>query len=72
MYTGHQIGCGVNEAPRIVCYEDAVFESGMVVCIEPQQYLYPEEGVGARLERVIQITDGAPVELNRFPWGVDL
>ena len=44
----------------------------MVVCIEPQQYLYPEEGVGARLERVIQITDGAPVELNRFPWGVDL
>lgn len=72
VYTGHQIGCGVNEAPRIVCYEDAVFESGMVVCIEPQQYLYPEEGVGARLERVIQITDGAPVELNRFPWGVDL
>lgn len=72
VYTGHQIGCGVNEYPRIVCYEDAVFEEGMVVCIEPQQYLYPEEGVGIRLERVIEITCDRPKELNQFPWGFTL
>lgn len=72
VYTGHQIGCAVNEYPRIVCYEDAVFEEGMVVCIEPQLYLYPDEGVGTRLERVIEITCDRPKELNKFPWGLTL
>jgi Xaa-Pro aminopeptidase len=70
VYTGHQIGCGVNEEPRIVCYEDEIIEPGMVVCIEPQQYGSQGGGIGVRLEKVISITEGGPVELNTFEWGI--
>ncbi len=69
VYTGHQIGCGVNEPGRIVCYEDEIIVPGMVVCIEPQQYGPEESGIGVRLEKVIEITDKGPVELNQFCWG---
>lgn len=69
VYTGHQIGCGVNEPGRIVCYEHDILEPQMVVCIEPQQYGDPGEGIGVRLERVIEITEKGPQELNKFSWG---
>ena len=69
VYTGHQIGCGVNEPGRIVCYDEEIIEPGMVVCIEPQQYGPEGSGIGVRLEKVILITENGPEELNTFPWG---
>lgn len=72
VYTGHQIGCGVNEPGRIVCYEHDVIEPGMVVCIEPQQYGKPGEGIGVRLEKVIAIKEAGPEELNGFLWGHEI
>ena len=70
VYTGHQIGCGVNEPGRIVCYEHDLIESQMVVCIEPQQYGTPGEGIGVRLEKVIEITEKGPAELNKLCGGI--
>ena len=72
VYTGHQIGCGVNEPGRIVCYEHDIIEPGMVVCIEPQQYGRPGEGIGVRLEKVIAIKETGPKELNSFLWGHEI
>lgn len=69
VYTGHQIGCGVNEPGRIVCYEEEEIVPGMVVCIEPQQYGPAGSGIGVRLEKVIEITKDGPRELNTFQWG---
>jgi len=70
VYTGHQIGCNVNDVPRILCYERAVIEPGMVVCIEPQNYTHGAGVSGVRLEKVIHITAHGPVELNQFEWGI--
>lgn len=72
VYTGHQIGCGVNEPGRIVCYEHEEIVPDMVVCIEPQQYGEPGSGIGVRLEKVIAIHEKGPVELNQFNWGMDI
>lgn len=72
VYTGHQIGCGVNEPERIVCYADEMVEPGMVVCIEPQQYGPAGSGIGVRLEKVIAITEHGPEEINRFVWGDEI
>lgn len=72
VYTGHQIGCGVNEPGRIVPYEDEIIEPGMVVCIEPQQYGEPGSGIGVRLERVIAINEHGAEEINQFRWGDEI
>ena len=74
VYTGHQIGCNVNEVPRLVCYAEksTVIEPDMVVCIEPQNYSSDQGTTGVRLERVIHITKDGPVALNKFPWGIDV
>jgi Xaa-Pro aminopeptidase len=70
VYTGHQVGCNVNDVPRILCYEQAVIEPNMVVCMEPQNYTHDAGQSGVRLEKVIHITASGPVELNRFEWGI--
>lgn len=70
VYTGHQIGFGVNEEPRIVEYEDDLIVPDMVVCIEPQHYGGAELPYGARLEKVIHITENGPIELNKFERGI--
>ncbi|MHC1772999.1 MAG: M24 family metallopeptidase [Flexilinea sp.] len=72
VYTGHQIGCGVNEPARIVCYEDEILKPSMVVCIEPQQYGEKGSCIGVRLEKVIVIREDGPEELNSFVWGMDI
>jgi len=53
-HTGHSIGTSVHEWPRIVPYERATFEEGMVVMVEPGAY-DPEVG-GVRTEWMIEIT----------------
>ncbi len=71
VYTGHQIGCNVNELPRLLCYQDGVLEEDMVVCVEPQNYTNDDGNTGIRLEKVIHITKNGPVVLNQYPWGLD-
>ena len=45
-------------------------EEGSVVTVEPGLY-YP--GVGAcRIEDVVQVTDGAPSMLSRYPYAWEL
>ena len=74
VYTGHQIGCNVNEVPRILSYTDKniIIEPNMVVCLEPQNYSNDNGLTGVRLERVVQATESGPVALNEFQWGIDV
>jgi len=69
LYSGHQLGCGVNERPRLLNYTHAEIESGMVLCLEPQMYIPGDTPLGVRLEHVVLVTDDGPEDLNKFPWG---
>lgn len=70
VYSGHHVGCNVNEPPRILCYDpNTVIEPNMVVCLEPQDYSGENNGIGVRLEHLILITDEGAEEINKFPWG---
>lgn len=72
VYGGHQVGCNVNEVPRIQCFDTDIVLPGMVLCIEPQNYAWDEGSVGVRLEKVVLITPDGPELLNKFPWGMDV
>lgn len=71
VYSGHQIGCNVNEPPRIQNFVDDIIEPNMVLCIEPQNYSFSYGNTGVRLERAILITDDGPEALTTFPWGIE-
>lgn len=59
-HSGHSIGTGVHEWPRIVGYEQAAFREDMVVMVEPTAF-DPEIG-GVRLEFTLHVTaDGCEV-----------
>lgn len=45
-YCGHQIGVTVNELPRLLSYETALIEAGIVFTVEPGVYGDPEAGIG--------------------------
>ncbi len=51
-HTGHGIGAGWHEEPRIVPGSRTVLEEGMVVAIEPGTY----RDAGVRLEQVVVVT----------------
>jgi Xaa-Pro aminopeptidase len=68
-YSGHQIGASVNEHPRLVVYEQAVVEPGMVFCIEPGAYAGEGGTAGARAEKTVLVTENEPEILSRFEWG---
>jgi Xaa-Pro dipeptidase len=70
-YTGHQVGCSVNEDPRLVRYDETPIEAGMVFAVEPGVYGGLEVGTGARAERVVLVTEDGPELLTRFRWGLD-
>jgi Xaa-Pro dipeptidase len=70
-YTGHQVGCSVNEDPRLVPYDETPIEPGMVFAVEPGAYGGLDVGTGARAERVVLVTDDGPELLTRFRWGLD-
>jgi len=71
-YSGHQIGTTVNEKPRIVPYDKSIVESGMVFCFEPGVYSGPSGCIGARLEKMVLVTDSGAEILNKFPWGIEI
>ncbi len=59
-HTGHSVGISGHGDPRIVPYNDAVLEPGMVLMLEPGIY-YPGE-TGVRLEDAVLVTtSGAEV-----------
>jgi len=70
-YSGHQIGATVNEGPRIVPFDTTAVQAGMVFCFEPGAYAGPEGTTGARLERMVLVTDSGSEVLNQFPWGME-
>jgi Xaa-Pro aminopeptidase len=70
-YSGHQIGATVNELPRIVEYDKSLVQAGMVFCLEPGIYSGPGGNTGARLEKMVLVTESGPEILNDFPWGIE-
>lgn len=53
-HSGHSIGTGVHEWPRLVAYERETLKEGMVIMVEPTA-LDPEIG-GVRLEYMMRVT----------------
>ncbi len=43
----------------------------MVFCFEPGVYAGPAGTTGARLERMVAVTDSGNEILNQFPWGME-
>jgi Xaa-Pro aminopeptidase len=68
-YSGHQIGAGVNERPRLVPYDHTVIEPGMVFCVEPGAYAGEGGVTGARAEKTVLVTEDGPEILSQFEWG---
>ena len=72
VYSGHHVGCNVNEPARILCYDpDTPIVPNMVVCMEPQNFSGTDDGVGVRLEHMILVTENGAEELNTFKWGFE-
>jgi Xaa-Pro aminopeptidase len=65
LHTGHGIGTGVHEWPRIVPDQDVVLREGMVLMLEPGAY-DPEHG-GVRLEWMYLVTATGNEVLSGFP-----
>ena len=51
-HTGHGVGAGYHEEPRIVPGSEAVLEAGMVVALEPAGF---GGGIGARVEHIVLV-----------------
>jgi len=65
IHTGHGIGTGVHEWPRLVPDQDVTLEEGMVLMVEPGAY-DPEVG-GVRLEWMYLVTVTGNEVLSGFP-----
>jgi Xaa-Pro aminopeptidase len=68
-YAGHQIGVTVNEAPRLVPYDESPIQAGMVFSIEPGTYEGPGGEVGARMEKSVIVHQSGPEIICDFEWG---
>ena len=69
-YMGHQIGAVVNELPRLVPYDHAPIQAGMVFAVEPGAYEGEGGTFGSRHEKNILITETGPELLSDFEWGI--
>jgi Xaa-Pro aminopeptidase len=69
-YSGHQLGAGVNEKPRLVQYDTSVIEPGMIFAIEPGVYAGDGGSTGARAEKAVLVTESGPEVLSQFSWGM--
>ncbi len=63
-HSGHSLGTAVHEWPRIVPYEPASLEAGMVLMVEPGAY-HPDLG-GVRTEWMIEVTPDGCRPLTLF------
>lgn len=63
-HSGHSIGTGVHEWPRIVSYEMESLRKDMIIMVEPTAF-DPDVG-GVRLEFMLQVTDGGCEVLTDF------
>jgi Xaa-Pro dipeptidase len=70
IHTGHGIGTGVHEWPRLVPDQDVVLREGMVLMVEPGAY-DPELG-GVRLEWMYLVTATGNEVLSGFPHTLSL
>ena len=68
--TGHGLGLAVHEMPRMSPTVSMRLNKGAVITVEPGLY-YPGLG-GARVEDVVQVTDGKPKMLSRYPYEWEL
>jgi Xaa-Pro dipeptidase len=62
-HTGHGVGVGYHEEPRIVPGSGAVLAEGMVIALEPAGF---GNGIGGRIEQVVAVTAGEPRILTDF------
>ncbi|MGQ9909404.1 MAG: M24 family metallopeptidase [Candidatus Flexifilum sp.] len=67
-HTGHGVGAGLHEEPRIVPYNDIPLEAGMVLMLEPGVY-FPGE-YGCRMEDGILVTADGAERLTHFDKGM--
>jgi Xaa-Pro dipeptidase len=65
-YIGHQIGCTVNENPRIVPYDDTIIEENMVFSLEPGCYEGEAGDSGSRTEKMVYVTATGCEIFNQF------
>ncbi len=68
-YAGHQIGVAVNEAPRLVPYDETPIRAGMVFSIEPGAYEGEHGDTGARMEKSVIVHESGPEIICDFEWG---
>jgi Xaa-Pro aminopeptidase len=68
-YAGHQIGVTVNEAPRLVPYDNTPIRAGMVFSIETGSYEGVDGEVGARMEKSVIVHTSGPEIICDFEWG---
>jgi Xaa-Pro aminopeptidase len=71
---GHGVGLSVHEAPRLggPPSNTQLFESGMVVTVEPGLY-YPSRDMGVRIEDLVVIgTDGVVENLTPLPYELEI
>jgi len=69
-YSGHQVGTHVNDVPKFVPYDMTPLQEGMVFSLEIGTYAGEGGKTGARLEKVVILTQQGPEVLSRFKWGM--
>jgi Xaa-Pro dipeptidase len=62
-HSGHGVGVGYHEEPRIVPGSSAMLEDGMVIALEPAGF---GNGIGARIEQVVAVSATGPRILTDY------
>lgn len=68
-HSGHGLGVGYHEEPRIVPDATGVLRSGMVLALEPAGFT---DDIGMRLEQVVLVRDNGAEILTNFPLSLTL
>src|SRR5690606_16623463 len=68
--TGHGIGLGVQEAPRVSARSRETLRAGHVIALEPGLY-YPSVG-GVCMNEVVLISNGSPNNLSKLSGEFEL
>ena len=68
-HAGHQIGTTCNEEPRLLPYDTAPIQPGMVFSVEPGAYEGAGGTIGARMEKQVLVHEAGPEIFPDFEWG---